>query len=99
MTQHTVDPRCQQSLDIAHPPAPPGAGWAGSTGHRAGGNTMKDFLKFVAGGWAFGAVVSALIVAYHYLASPWDDVAAVFLCATGVGVMAYLAHFFSPGEF
>ncbi|WP_155767291.1 hypothetical protein [Xanthomonas perforans] len=59
---------------------------------------MKDFLTFVACGWAFGAVVSALIVAYHYLASPWDDVAAVFLCATGVGVLAYLSHMFAPGE-
>ncbi|ATS21380.1 MULTISPECIES: hypothetical protein [Xanthomonas] len=60
---------------------------------------MKEFFKFVAGGWAFAAVVSALIVAYHYLASPWDNVAAVFLLATGIGVVTFLAQFISPGDF
>ncbi|ATS80444.1 hypothetical protein [Xanthomonas citri] len=60
---------------------------------------MRDFIKFVAGAWLLGAVVAALIVAYHYLASPWDDVAAVFLVATGVGVLGFLAQFVSPGEF
>ncbi|ATS28057.1 MULTISPECIES: hypothetical protein [Xanthomonas] len=60
---------------------------------------MKDFFKFVAGCWAFAAVVSALIIAYHYLASPWASVAAVFLLVTGVGLLGYFLQFVSPGEF
>lgn len=60
---------------------------------------MKDFLKFVAGGWAFAAVVSALILAYHYFASPWDNVAAVFLLVTGIAVLGYFLSMFGPGEF
>ncbi|MCC8489241.1 hypothetical protein ACE15N_11150 [Xanthomonas campestris pv. passiflorae] len=60
---------------------------------------MKDFLKFIACAWVFGAVVSALIIAYHYLASPWDSVAAVFLLVTGVGLLGYFLQFVSPGEF
>ncbi|MGV7167769.1 hypothetical protein [Xanthomonas citri] len=60
---------------------------------------MKDFLKFIACAWVFAAVVSVMIIAYHYLASPWDDVAAVFLLVTGVGLLGYFLQHVSPGEF
>ncbi|QDS16173.1 hypothetical protein [Xanthomonas arboricola] len=60
---------------------------------------MRNFLKFLAGAWLLAFIVSVGMVAYHYLASPWDDVAAVFLIATGVGVVGFFAHFISPGEF
>lgn len=42
-------------------------------------------FQFFAAGWLFAAIVSGFILIIHYVPSPWDWCASVFLFVTSVG--------------